>query len=71
MRKLLFGAATAAMLVAGATLGGGLWALKQIVREAIGMQTRSADAGHRIGTRNEWLVARLTLLEAEKEHTRR
>jgi hypothetical protein len=51
-------ACLAAMLVAGATLGGGLWALKQIVREAIGMQTRSADAGHRVGTRNEWLAAR-------------
>ncbi|HZU18122.1 MAG TPA: DUF899 domain-containing protein [Candidatus Dormibacteraeota bacterium] len=26
---------------------------------------------HRIGTREEWLAARLELLEAEKEHTRR
>jgi predicted dithiol-disulfide oxidoreductase (DUF899 family) len=27
--------------------------------------------GHRIGTREEWLAARLELLRAEKEHTRR
>ena len=27
-------------------------------------------ADHKIGTRKEWLAARLTLLEAEKEHTR-
>src|SRR6476659_6332868 len=26
---------------------------------------------HKIGTRDEWLAARLELLEAEKEHTRR
>ena len=26
---------------------------------------------HRTGTRKEWLAARLELLEAEKEHTRR
>jgi predicted dithiol-disulfide oxidoreductase (DUF899 family) len=35
------------------------------------MITRSADTGHRIGTRSEWLAARLSLLEAEKEHTQR
>lgn len=35
------------------------------------MKTHSADAGHRVGTRNEWLEARLSLLRAEKEHTRR
>src|SRR5574340_633276 len=28
-------------------------------------------ATHPTGTRNEWLAARLELLEAEKEHTRR
>src|SRR5689334_459938 len=28
-------------------------------------------ATHKIGTRQEWLAARLALLEAEKEHTRR
>lgn len=26
---------------------------------------------HKVGTREEWLAARLELLEAEKEHTRR
>lgn len=64
-------ACLAAMVAACATSGGGLWMLKQIAREAIGMKTRSAEARHRVGTRNGWLAARLTLLEAEKEHTRR
>ena len=35
------------------------------------MKTGSAEARQRVGTRNEWLAARLTLLETEKEHTRR
>jgi len=26
---------------------------------------------HKIGNRQEWLAARVSLLEAEKEHTRR
>jgi len=26
---------------------------------------------HKVGTQQEWLAARLALLEAEKEHTRR
>ena len=60
-------ACLAAMLVAGATSGGGLWALEQIAR-AIGMETPLANPGHRVGTRNEWLAARLTPLEVEKEH---
>jgi predicted dithiol-disulfide oxidoreductase (DUF899 family) len=30
-----------------------------------------AMAKHRTGTRKEWLAARLELLQAEKEHTRR
>src|SRR5687768_2002650 len=34
-------------------------------------QERTAMTTHRIGTRNEWLAARLELLEAEKELTRR
>jgi len=59
------------MVAACATSGGGLWMLKQMAREAIGMKTGSAEARHRVGTRNEWLAARLALLEAEKEHTRR
>jgi predicted dithiol-disulfide oxidoreductase (DUF899 family) len=61
----------AAMAAACATSGGGLWMLKQIAKEVIGMKTRSTEARLRVGTRNEWLAARLTLLEAEKEHTRR
>jgi hypothetical protein len=64
-------ACLAAIVAAYATSGGGLWRLKQIAREAIGMKTRSAEARHRVGTRNEWLAARLTLLEAEKDATRR
>jgi predicted dithiol-disulfide oxidoreductase (DUF899 family) len=30
-----------------------------------------ADQAHRVGTREEWLTARIALLEQEKEHTRR
>ncbi len=33
--------------------------------------TKQAATGHRTGTREEWLAARLDLLEAEKELTRR
>lgn len=33
--------------------------------------TKQATATHTTGTREEWLAARLELLEAEKEHTRR
>src|SRR5215813_11116371 len=32
---------------------------------------RKAMAKHKTGTREEWLAARLELLKAEKEHTRR
>ena len=35
------------------------------------MKTSSKEVEHRTGTRKEWLAARLNLLEAEKEHTRR
>jgi predicted dithiol-disulfide oxidoreductase (DUF899 family) len=35
------------------------------------MKKSSMDVKHEIGTREEWLAARLTLLKAEKEHTRR
>ncbi len=45
--------------------------LKQIAREAIGMKMRSVEAQHWAGTWNEWLAARLTLLEAEMGHKRR
>ena len=35
------------------------------------MKNTSTSAAHKIGTREDWLAARLTLLTAEKEHTRR
>jgi predicted dithiol-disulfide oxidoreductase (DUF899 family) len=35
------------------------------------MKEESIAVQHKVGTREEWLAARLTLLNAEKEHTRR
>jgi len=35
------------------------------------MNEHSITVQREVGTREEWLAARLTLLEAEKEHTRR
>jgi predicted dithiol-disulfide oxidoreductase (DUF899 family) len=35
------------------------------------MNSESTAVPHRIGTREEWLAARLKLLREEKEHTRR
>jgi predicted dithiol-disulfide oxidoreductase (DUF899 family) len=35
------------------------------------MKMSSKEVGHKVGTREEWLAARLKLLKAEKEHTRR
>jgi predicted dithiol-disulfide oxidoreductase (DUF899 family) len=35
------------------------------------MRDSSAAVQHKVGTREEWLAARLDLLKAEKEHTRR
>lgn len=32
---------------------------------------KDGSANHKVGLREEWLVARLELLEAEKAHTRR
>ena len=49
----------------------GLWALKGIVEEDIGMKETSTEPKHLVATRDEWLAARLKLLKAEKEHTRR
>jgi len=60
-----------AILAAGATSGGGFWALTRITKEAIGMKTNLKEVKHQIGTRKEWLAARLKLLKVEKEHTRR
>ena len=61
----------AGIVVAGVTSVGGLWALKRITREDHGMKDNSAAVQHKVGTREEWLAARLELLKAEKEHTRR
>jgi len=41
------------------------------VQEDIAMEESSTEAKHKVGTRDEWLAARLELLKAEKEHTRR
>ena len=41
------------------------------VQEDIGMKETSTEPKHPVGTRDEWLAARLKLLKAEKEHTRR
>ena len=35
------------------------------------MDTRTKDTKHSTGTREQWLAARIELLKAEKEHTRR
>jgi predicted dithiol-disulfide oxidoreductase (DUF899 family) len=35
------------------------------------MKEDSTAAQHKVGTREEWLAARLNLLKEEKEHTRR
>src|SRR6516164_5585022 len=35
------------------------------------LETQKQIAGHTAGTRKEWMAARLELLKAEKEHTRR
>ena len=35
------------------------------------MKNGSKEVKHKVGTREEWLAARLKLLKAEKEHTRR
>jgi predicted dithiol-disulfide oxidoreductase (DUF899 family) len=61
----------AVIVAAGATSGGGLWALKRNAKEDIGMKKSSKEVKYETGTRKEWLAARLKLLKAEKEHTRR
>jgi hypothetical protein len=53
----------AAIMVATATSGGGLWALALVVKEEdIGMEKNSKVEKHKVGTRGEWLAARLKLL---------
>src|SRR3974390_92624 len=61
----------AAIVIAGATSGGGLWALKRNSKEHNGMKNSPNEVKHEKGTRKDWLAARLKLLKAEKEHTRR
>jgi predicted dithiol-disulfide oxidoreductase (DUF899 family) len=61
----------AAIAASGAVSVSGLWVLKRAVQEDIAMQKSSTEAKHKVGTRDEWLAARLELLKAEKEHTRR
>jgi predicted dithiol-disulfide oxidoreductase (DUF899 family) len=61
----------AAIVLAGATSGSGIWALRRFTRQENGMSSESTAVPHRIGTRAEWLAARLELLREEKEHTRR
>jgi peroxiredoxin len=59
-------------VAATATSGGGLWALARIAKEEdIGMKKNPKTEKHKVGTGEEWLGARLKLLKAEKEHTRR
>jgi predicted dithiol-disulfide oxidoreductase (DUF899 family) len=64
-------ACLAAVVAAGVTSGGGLWAFTRIAKEDILMKAGSRPVKHTVGTRKEWLAARLELLKAEKEHTRR
>jgi predicted dithiol-disulfide oxidoreductase (DUF899 family) len=61
-----------AILAVTATSGGGLWALARVSKEEkMGMKKDSTTERHKVGAREEWLTARLKLLKAEKEHTRR
>ena len=64
-------ACIAAILASGAASVSGLWALKGSVEKDIAMKETSTKPKHLVGTRDEWLAARLKLLKAEKEHTRR
>jgi predicted dithiol-disulfide oxidoreductase (DUF899 family) len=62
----------ATIVAATATSGGVLRALARVAnKENIGMKKNSKTEKHKVGTREEWLAARLKLLKAEKEHTRR
>jgi predicted dithiol-disulfide oxidoreductase (DUF899 family) len=49
----------------------GLGAFTRIAKENLGMKNGSTKVKDRVGTREQWLSARLSLLKAEKEHTRR
>lgn len=59
-------------MTATATSDIGRWAFAQVAKkEDIGMNKNSKTEKHQVGTREKWLAARLELLKAEKEHTRR
>jgi len=64
-------ACSAAIMVASATSGGGIWALRRVIHVENAMKDDSPVVQHQVGTREEWLAARLKLLKEEKEHTRR
>src|SRR5882762_4231150 len=48
-----------------------MWALERITQKENGMKEESTAVPHQVATREEWLAARLKLLQEEKEHTRR
>jgi predicted dithiol-disulfide oxidoreductase (DUF899 family) len=48
-----------------------LCARTRVKEENIGTKKNSKTEKHKVGTHEEWLAARLKLLKAEKEHTRR
>lgn len=65
-------ACLAAVLAGSAVSGGGFWAaIKRVHGKDKEMKQATTHTNHKVGTREDWLVARLALLKAEKEHTRR
>jgi hypothetical protein len=62
---------SAAIAAAGATSVGELSALTRTVGRISVWKKVQRKQNVKIGTRKEWLAARLELLQAEKEHTRR
>jgi len=64
-------ACLAALAASAASSVSTLWLFKRVVVEDISMNKTSTQARHKVATREEWLAARLELLKAEKEHTRR
>src|SRR2546421_5426163 len=64
--------ATAALIVAGATSGGGLaaFAMKKLRGTTPSRKTEATMPGHTIVSREKWLEARKAHLAREKEFTR-
>jgi hypothetical protein len=58
------------LAIADTTSGCGLWTILRIGKETITMKKSRKKETHKVGTREQWLKARLKLLKAEKEHTR-